>query len=308
MRGSATPRRGLPPPLTLSPQGGEGTACTQIEGFTLRQLALRAIAETQWVPPTGQNRITGMIEAKPDWVLSRQRAWGVPIPIFVKDNPDGSYEILKDERVNRRIVAAIEAKGISAWHEPGAAERFLGNDYSAAEWKKVDDICDVWFELRLHPRLHAGGPGALPAARRHPAQARRRRRHRHVPGRLRPAPRLVPLLAAGELRHARPRPLRRRAHPRLHPRREGRGEDVEVQGQHALAAGADEEVGRRHPAAVGGVFRLHERHPLRARRYCKAPSRPTASSATRCAGCWARLPTTRAASSWRSRRCPSWSS
>ncbi|HEX5128420.1 MAG TPA: class I tRNA ligase family protein [Usitatibacter sp.] len=130
--------------------GGEGSdpapARDSIEGFTLRQLALRAIAETQWVPPQGQNRITGMIEAKPDWVLSRQRAWGVPIPIFVKDNPDGSYEILKDEEVNRRIVAAIEEKGISAWHEPGAAERFLGNAYSTKEWKKVEDICDVWFD------------------------------------------------------------------------------------------------------------------------------------------------------------------
>jgi isoleucyl-tRNA synthetase len=79
-------------------------------------------------------------------VLSRQRAWGVPIPIFVKDKPDGSYEILQDDRVNERITDALEAKGISAWHEPGAAERFLGNDYSAAEWKKVDDICDVWFD------------------------------------------------------------------------------------------------------------------------------------------------------------------
>jgi isoleucyl-tRNA synthetase len=131
-----------PSPLPASREGG----ADPIEGFTLRQIALRAIAETQWVPPQGQNRITGMIEAKPDWVLSRQRAWGVPIPIFVKDNPDGSYEILKDEAVNRRIVAAIEKKGISAWHEPGAAERFLGKGYSSNEWRKLDDICDVWFD------------------------------------------------------------------------------------------------------------------------------------------------------------------
>jgi isoleucyl-tRNA synthetase len=152
---SRTSEVGSPPTPSPSPQGGgestrdslqAGVHKDEIEGFTLRQLALRAIAETQWVPPQGQNRITGMIEAKPDWVLSRQRAWGVPIPIFVKDNADGSYEILEDEEVNRRIVAAIEEKGISAWHEPGAAERFLGNAYSPREWRKVEDICDVWFD------------------------------------------------------------------------------------------------------------------------------------------------------------------
>jgi isoleucyl-tRNA synthetase len=137
---------GAPPTPKPTPQGGGESRGDSIEGHTLRQLALRAIRETQWVPASGQNRITGMIEAKPDWVLSRQRAWGVPIPIFVKDNADGSYDVLKDERVNRRIYAALEEKGISAWHQPGAAERFLGNDYSPAEWKKVDDICDVWFD------------------------------------------------------------------------------------------------------------------------------------------------------------------
>ncbi|HEX6000697.1 MAG TPA: isoleucine--tRNA ligase [Hyphomicrobiaceae bacterium] len=134
-----------PSPLPASGERGPDPD-SAIAGHTLRQLALRAIAETQWVPPQGQNRITGMIEAKPDWVLSRQRAWGVPIPIFVRDNDDGSYEILKDEKVNARIVAAIEAKGISAWHEPGAAERFLGKKWSGKGWRKVDDICDVWFD------------------------------------------------------------------------------------------------------------------------------------------------------------------
>ncbi|MDQ0474955.1 isoleucine--tRNA ligase [Labrys wisconsinensis] len=112
------------------------------DGTTLRGRALTAIAETQWVPASGENRITGMIANRPDWVVSRQRAWGVPIAVFARD--DGT--ILKDEAVNRRIADAFEAEGADAWYQPGAAERFLGNGYDPAEWKKVDDILDVWFD------------------------------------------------------------------------------------------------------------------------------------------------------------------
>jgi isoleucyl-tRNA synthetase len=112
---------------------------------TLREAALRAIKETRWVPPQGQNRITGMIESRPDWVISRQRAWGVPIAVFVKENPDGSASILKDEVVNQRIGEAFEKEGADAWYKPDARERFLG--VRAAEgWQKVDDILDVWFD------------------------------------------------------------------------------------------------------------------------------------------------------------------
>ena len=97
------------------------------------------------MPPSGQNRINGMIGSKPDWVISRQRAWGVPIAVFVRENADGTAEILQDEAVNARIAGAFEQEGADAWYMEGARERFLGSHANEA-WKKVDDICDVWFD------------------------------------------------------------------------------------------------------------------------------------------------------------------
>ena len=83
-----------------------------------------------------------MIENRPDWVLSRQRAWGVPIAIFADE--DGN--ILKDDVVNARIIAAFEEEGADAWYADGAKERFLAGDHDVLKWKLVTDILDVWFD------------------------------------------------------------------------------------------------------------------------------------------------------------------
>jgi isoleucyl-tRNA synthetase len=108
----------------------------------LRARALDAIAATRWVPPQGENRIRGMIETRPDWCISRQRAWGVPIAVFVHK---ASGEVLRDPAVVERIAAAFEAEGSDAWFkgEPG---RFLGPDRDPADYEQVMDILDVWFE------------------------------------------------------------------------------------------------------------------------------------------------------------------
>src|SRR5690606_37308442 len=112
------------------------------DGTTLRSRALKAIDETRFVPAAGQTRLRAMIEERPDWVLSRQRAWGVPICVFVDE--DG--EILKDEVVNARILDAFEKEGADAWFAEGAKERFLEGRDDQDRWTQVKDILDVWFD------------------------------------------------------------------------------------------------------------------------------------------------------------------
>ncbi|TMJ76227.1 MAG: isoleucine--tRNA ligase [Alphaproteobacteria bacterium] len=114
-------------------------------GDTLRNRGLAAIPVTRWVPEQGENRIRGMIESRPDWVISRQRAWGVPITVFVREKGDGTVEVLNDARVDARIAEALEREGADAWYQPGARERFLG-ELANEDWQKVDDILDVWFD------------------------------------------------------------------------------------------------------------------------------------------------------------------
>jgi isoleucyl-tRNA synthetase len=131
-------------------------------GDTLRQRALDAIAVTRWVPPQGENRIRGMIESRPDWVISRQRAWGVPIAVFVREQGDGSVEILRDEQVDQRIVAAFADEGADAWYAVGARERFLG-ERAGEDWQKVDDILDVWFDSGSTHAFTLEDPQRFPA-------------------------------------------------------------------------------------------------------------------------------------------------
>ncbi len=120
-------------------------------GKTIRERALRSIDElVTWTPRTGRNRLYSMIESRPDWVLSRQRAWGVPLTCFTRKDalPTDDNFILRNEEVNARIKAAFEVDGADCWYLDGAKERFLSglDGVNPDDWDQVFDILDVWFD------------------------------------------------------------------------------------------------------------------------------------------------------------------
>ncbi|MBT5653896.1 MAG: isoleucine--tRNA ligase, partial [Alphaproteobacteria bacterium] len=113
-----------------------------MEKNNLREKSLKAIEDTNWVPAQSRNRIQAMMNGRPDWCLSRQRAWGIPIPLFVSKT---SGDVLKDEKVNDRIVEAFSEEGTDIWFTKDPQE-FLGKAYVADDYEQVKDIADVWFE------------------------------------------------------------------------------------------------------------------------------------------------------------------
>ena len=227
-----------------------------------------------------------MIESRPDWVISRQRAWGVPITVFVREAGDGSVEILDDARVNARIADAFEREGADAWYQPGARERFLG-ELANEHWQKVDDILDVWFDSGSTHAFVLEDPVHFPSL----AGIKRKKDG---------GPDTVMYLEGSDQHRGwfqssllescgtRGRcALRRGAHARLRARR-GRAQDVEVARQRDRAAGRD-------PASPAPIFCACGCAPptmpttcASGRKSSRPRSRPTASCATPSAGCSAR--------------------
>ena len=161
---------GVPPTPSPSPRGGGGS---HHNSASLRTTALAEIKKTEWVPSAGENRITGMIAGRPDWVVSRQRAWGVPISVFrnteteqVIPGPAGQgWTDEKNATLMQRIEDEFAKHGADVWFEDGAKERFLKGlvpDADLAKWEQVKDVLDVWFDSGCTHAFTLDDPEAFP--------------------------------------------------------------------------------------------------------------------------------------------------
>ena len=113
-----------------------------MESHGLRKKALKAIDDTKFYPSKGKERIKSMIETRPDWCVSRQRVWGVPIPVFISKK---NNKILVDDEVTKNIANIFEKEGADCWFE-GDTQKFLGKKYRSQEYEKLTDIVEVWFD------------------------------------------------------------------------------------------------------------------------------------------------------------------
>ncbi len=113
-----------------------------MDSHKLRSKALKAIDETIFYPSKGKERLKSMIETRPDWCVSRQRVWGVPLPIFINKK---NKQILVDDTVFENIAQIYEKEGSDCWFSDDP-QKFLGNRYKAEDYEKLSDIVEVWFD------------------------------------------------------------------------------------------------------------------------------------------------------------------
>ena len=112
----------------------------------LRGRALKAIEEVKWLPPWGRNRIYGTVESRPDWCISRQRSWGVPLPIFYDETGKAIVESPLAPQIARRVADLVEAKGTNVWFDLSDTEILEELGYGESRWTRRNDTLDVWID------------------------------------------------------------------------------------------------------------------------------------------------------------------